>query len=82
MPPLKNQIIDENKSGIYLLTNLLNKDKYVGQFIDLGKWFTKYFTLIYLKNRNTLVISRALIKYVYANFYISILEYCDKYFLN
>ena len=27
MPPLKNQIIDENKSGIYLLTNLLNKDK-------------------------------------------------------
>ena len=81
---LKKQIIDENKykSGIYLLTNLLNKDKYVGQSIDLGKRFTKYFTLSYLKNRNTLVISRALIKYGYANFSISILEYCDKDILN
>jgi len=81
---LKKQIIDENKnkSGIYLLTNLLNKDKYVGQSIDLGKRFTKYLTLSYLKNRNTLVISRALIKYGYANFSISILEYCDKDILN
>ena len=81
---LKKQIIDENKnkSGIYLLTNLLNKDQYVGQSIDLGKRFTKYFTLSYLKNKNTLVISRALIKYGYANFSISILEYCDKDILN
>jgi len=81
---LKKQIIDENKykSGIYLLTNLLNKDKYVGQSIDLGKRFTKYFNLSYLKNRNTLVISRALIKYGYANFSISILEYWDKDLLN
>jgi len=81
---LKKQIIDENKnkSGIYLLTNLLNKEKYVGQSIDLGKRFTKYLTLSYLKNRNTLVISRALIKYGYANFSISILEYCDKDILN
>ena len=81
---LKKQIIDENKnkSGIYLFTNLLNKDQYVGQSIDLGKRFTKYFTLSYLKNRNTLVISRALIKYGYANFSISILEYCDKDILN
>ena len=81
---LKKQIIDENKnkSGIYLFTNLLNKDQYVGQSIDLGKRFTKYFTLSYLKNKNTLVISRALIKYGYANFSISILEYCDKDILN
>lgn len=81
---LKEQIINENinKSGIYLLTNLLNKDKYVGQSIDLGKRFTKYLTLSYLKNRNTLVISRALTKYGYANFSISILEYCNKDILN
>ena len=81
---VKKQIIDENKnkSGIYLLTNLLTKDQYVGQSIDLGKRFTKYFTLSYLKNRNSLVISRALIKYGYANFSISILEYCDKDILN
>jgi len=81
---LKKQIIDENKnkSGIYLFTNLLNKDKYVGQSSDLAKRFTKYFTLSYLNNKNTLVISRALIKYGYANFSISILEYCDKDILN
>lgn len=81
---LKKQIIDENKnkSGIYLFTNLLNKDKYVGQSGDLAKRFTKYFTLSYLNNKNTLVISRALIKYGYANFSISILEYCDKDILN
>lgn len=78
------QIISENKnkSGIYLITNLIRKDQYVGQSIDLGKRFRKYFTLSYLKNRNSLVISRALIKYGYANFSISILEYCDKANLN
>ena len=31
-----------------------------------------------LKNRETLVISRALIKYGYSNFSLDILEYCDK----
>jgi len=84
MPPVKPQIIDENqnKSGIYLFTNLLNKDQYVGQSIDLAKRLTRYFSLSYLNNRNTLVISRALIKYGYANFSISILEYCDKDILN
>ena len=50
--------------------------------LDLAKRFTKYLTLSYLKNRNSLVISRALIKYGYANFSISILEYCDKDILN
>ena len=78
------QIIKENnnKSGIYLITNLITNDQYVGQSIDLGKIFRKYFTLSYLKNRNSLVISRALIKYGYANFSISILEYCDVINLN
>lgn len=80
----KQQIINENKdkSGIYLLTNLLTNDKYVGQSINLAKRFTKYFTLSYLNNRNSLVISRALKKYGYANFSLSILEYCDKTCLN
>lgn len=78
------QIISENhnKSGIYLITNLITKDQYVGQSIDLGKRFRKYFTLSYLKNRNSLVISRTLIKYGYANFSISILEYCDRANIN
>ena len=78
------QIINDNKdkSGIYLITNLITKDKYVGQSINLSKRFRKYFTLSYLKNRNSLVISRALLKYGYANFSISVLEYCNKDKLN
>jgi group I intron endonuclease len=33
--------------------------------------------LSYLKNRESLIISRALIKYGYSSFSLEILEYCD-----
>jgi group I intron endonuclease len=68
---------NKNKSGIYKWTNKITNDIYVGQSIDLAKRFIKYFNLSYLKNRETLVISRALIKYGYSNFSLEILEYCD-----
>jgi len=68
---------NKNKSGIYKWTNKITKDIYVGQSIDLAKRFIKYFNISYLKNRETLVISRALIKYGYSNFSLEILEYCD-----
>ena len=68
---------NQNKSGIYKWTNKLTNDIYVGQSKDLAKRFIKYFNLSYLKNRETLVISRALIKYGYSNFSLEILEYCD-----
>ena len=68
---------NKNKSGIYKWTNKLTNDIYVGQSKDLAKRFIKYFNLSYLKNRETLVISRALIKYGYSNFSLEILEYCD-----
>ena len=76
---MRKLIIKENKdrSGIYKWTNKLTNDIYVGQSIDLAKRFIKYFNLSYLKNRETLVISRALIKYGYSNFSLEILEYCD-----
>lgn len=76
---LKQTIIKENKgkSGIYMWTNKLTSDIYVGQSKDLSKRFIKYFNFSYLKNRDTLIISRALIKYGYSNFYLTILEYCD-----
>ena len=32
----------------------------------------------YLKSKENLIISRALIKYGYSNFSLTILEYCDK----
>ena len=68
---------NKNKSGIYKLTNKITNDIYVGQSIDLSKRFIRYFNFSYLKNRETLVINRALIKYGYSNFSLEILEYCD-----
>ena len=68
---------NKNKSGIYKWTNKLTNDIYIGQSLDLSKRFIRYFNLSYLKNRDTLVISRALIKYGYSNFSLEILEYCD-----
>jgi len=76
---MRNIIIQNNKykSGIYKWTNKLTNDIYIGQSIDLAKRFIKYFSISYLKNRKSLVISRALIKYGYSNFSLEILEYCD-----
>ena len=68
---------NKNKSGIYKWTNKVTNDIYIGQSIDLAKRFIRYFNLSYLKNRESLVISRALIKYGYSNFSLDILEYCD-----
>ena len=76
---MKKLIIQDNKnkSGIYKWTNKLTNDIYIGQSVNLANRFIKYFNLSYLKNRETLVISRALIKYGYTNFSLEILEYCD-----
>lgn len=91
----KKAILKDNagKVGIYMLTNKLTGDIYVGQSIDLRKRFLNYFNLSYLSRRNELIISsqrdpggvpegpplgRAIIKYGYSNFSVTILEYCDK----
>lgn len=77
---MKKEILKDNagKVGIYMFTNKLTGDIYVGQSIDLRKRFLNYFNLSYLSRRNELIISRALIKYGYSNFSVTILEYCDK----
>ena len=77
---MQKAILKDNagKSGIYMLTNKLTGDIYVGQSIDLRKRFLNYFNLSYLSRRNELIISRAIIKYGYSNFSVTILEYCDK----
>lgn len=77
---MKKMIISENKgkSGVYMLTNTTTGNIYVGQSTDLSKRFIKYFCLSYIKSKESLIISRALIKYGYTNFSVSILEYCDK----
>jgi len=51
---------------------------YIGQSIDISKRFKNYFNMSYIKSKDTFIISRALIKYGYSNFSLTILEYCDK----
>jgi group I intron endonuclease len=77
---MKKEIYLENlnKSGIYMLTNKLTNDIYVGQSINLSKRFRNYFNINYIKSKENFKINKALIKYGYLNFSITILEYCDK----
>lgn len=77
---MKKAILKDNqgKAGIYMWTNKLTGDIYVGQSIDLRKRFMNYFNLSYINSRKELIISRALIKYGYSNFSVTILEYCKE----
>jgi len=77
---MKKDILNENKgkSGIYMLTNNLTGKIYIGQSIDISNRFKNYFNPSYLKRSRSILISRALIKYEYLNFSLTILEYCDK----
>ena len=76
---MRKDIYKENKdkSGIYMFTNRLTNDTYIGQSQNLANRFRNYFNISYLKHKYTLVISRALIKYGFSNFSITILEYCE-----
>jgi len=76
---MKNVILKENigKSGIYMWTNKLTGDIYVGQSSDISKRFKNYFNVSYIKSKKGFIISRALIKYGYSNFSLTILEYCN-----
>ena len=77
---MKKDILNENKgkSGIYMLTNKINNKIYIGQSINISNRFKNYFNLSYIKSQSSLIISRALIKYGYYNFSLTILEYCNK----
>jgi group I intron endonuclease len=77
----KKNILEENKgkSGIYMLTNKLTNDIYIGHSNDISKRFINYFNPSYIKSKNSFIISRALIKYGYSNFSVTILEYCDRF---
>lgn len=76
---MKKEILKDNKdkAGIYMWSNKITGDIYVGQSVNLSKRFLRYFNLNFLNSRNELVIHRALIKYGYLNFSLTILEYCD-----
>lgn len=77
----KTQIIKDNrqKSGIYMWTNNITSDIYVGSSINLGLRFKDYFNISHISNsvRSNSIIHRALLKYGYSNFQLEIIEYCD-----
>ena len=77
---MRKNILNENKgkSGIYMLTNNMTNKIYIGQSGDLSNRFKNYFNFSYIKSKANLTINKALIKYGYSNFSLSILEYCDK----
>jgi len=76
----KKTILAENKGkpGIYMITNKLTKDFYIGQSKNLYNRFLNYFNPAYLKRSPNSRIGRAILKYGYSKFSLTILEYCDK----
>ena len=66
-----------NKSGIYLITNLVNGKKYVGSSVVLKRRFKEYSNPLYitrnLKRGNSKLLN-ALLKYGSLNFEFKILE--------
>jgi len=82
MLSMKRVIIEENaqKTGIYLITNKLTGEFYIGQAVDLAKRYKDYTSPGYFKRINEKVTS--IKKYGYSNFTFTVLEYCEKSDLN
>jgi len=76
----KKNILEENKGrpGIYMITNKKTNEFYIGQSKNLYNRFLNYFNLAYLKRSPNSRIGRAILKYGYSKFSLTILEYCDK----
>lgn len=76
----KKNILEENKGkpGIYMITNKKTKDFYIGQSKNLYNRFLNYFNPAYVKRSPNSIIGKAILKYGYSNFSLTILEYCDK----
>lgn len=67
----------EHVSGIYLITNLITQEKYVGQSVDVaGRWKQHQTTAQNLKEQAQ--VYRAIRKYGIENFSCELLEACPK----
>lgn len=67
---------NRNKAGVYLWTNKINGNTYVGSSSNLSMRFYSYYSLVSLIKSNRL-LERALLKYGFSNFSLEILEYCN-----
>ena len=62
-----------------MFTNKVTKDFYIGQTKNLYNRYLNYFNPSYIRRlKKNSIIGRAIIKYGYSNFSLTILEYCDK----
>jgi len=68
---------NQNKSGIYMWTNNINKKRYIGSSTNLRRRFREYFNINYLLQNNSMYICNSLLKHDYCNFSLTILEYCS-----
>jgi hypothetical protein len=61
----KSKILKENqnKSCIYMWTNLTNGKRYIGSSVDLRDRMYSYFNIKYLQRSNFMYICRALLKH-------------------
>ena len=75
----KLQIIKQNKqmAGVYLWENKIKGKRYVGSSLNLSKRFMHYFNYNHLTRYANMNICRALLKYRYSNYDLTILEYCE-----
>lgn len=80
-----NKIIEQfnNKAGIYLIRNKINKKFYIGKSTNIHKRISNYCDPKFLFNhKESSNIYRAILKHKYNNFTFSILELCELNNLN
>ena len=55
----------------------MNNKNYIGSSVDLKRRFLEYFNIKRLLRYSSMAINKALLKYGYSQFSLSILEYCE-----
>lgn len=65
------------KSGIYKITNLINKKIYIGSAVDLNKRKREHFSTLKVNTHFNDYLQRSFNKYGIENFKWEILEFCD-----
>lgn len=76
MSKINNKLL-KGKAGIYMITNKINGKIYIGKSNDLALRFYAYLNKNRLENNKNIRINRALLKYGYPNFSLTILEFID-----
>jgi len=65
------------KTAVYMWTNQENGKRYIGSAKNLKRRLLKYFNVALISEDLSMAIYRALLKYGYSKFSLTILEYCD-----